>query len=640
MRPKKFSSALLGYVVAAAIFALLLLLPFALQRLTGISLDTTFLIILAMVGCAWYLGRGPGLLVALLFEIALITFSAPVSPAKAIIVTVNRLLLFAGVVFFASARKKAERDLRDQSELLRVTLSSIGDGVIATDIDGRISFINPTAEALTGWKLDHVRGEHLDAVFKIVNEETREPVATPLAAIRRDGMVVGLANHTLLVTKDGRERPIDDSGAPIKDSDGRVIGAVIVFHDVSEKRKADREREALLRSERSARLEAERANRTKDEFLATVSHELRTPLNAILGWSAMLKKTPGNREAVSNGLAIIEKNARSQNEIISDILDVSRIVSGKLDIDLRPTHLSDVISSAVDSLRPAAQNKAVGLETVLKNGSALVSADPERLQQVFWNLISNSIKFTPAGGSISVTCVEKNGEAIASISDTGVGISSEFLPHVFDRFHQVDTSMKRSHGGLGLGLAIVRHFVELHDGSVSVTSEGEGLGTTFVVRIPTIAAIAPATESSFGAENDLSALSGAKILVVDDNLDSAEICCLALEEYGAQTRSVETVKDALKVFDDWKPDVLVSDLGMPGEDGFDLIARIRSLPEEDGGSIPAAALTAYARESDRQRVLSSGFDVHIPKPIDGDKLAHTVAELVSRSAVNTTISAA
>jgi PAS domain S-box-containing protein len=622
-------SNLVRYPLAIGIFAVLILVPFLMREALGFSFDTTFLIIVAMIACAWYLGRGPAIVVALLFEVTLSYFSPAPSPSRAAIITLNRLVLFFGVVFFASARRTAERRLREQQEVLEVTLSSIGDAVIATDVDGKISFLNSTAEELTGWSFFEAKNKPIHEIFKIINEIDRDlQVKDPFTLVTERGGVVGLANHTLLIRKDGREIPIDDSGAPIRDNNGDLIGVIIVFHDVTERRTAERERELLLSRETKARSDAETANRLKDDFLSTVSHELRTPLNAIVGWTGLLRsKTLSDDAAIQNALAVIERNARAQNRLIDDILDVSRIVSGKLALDLAPVRLADVVESAVESLKPEAAAKNTEIETRLF-ASPVVSGDRVRLLQIFANLLSNAVKFTPGSGKISVRLTVDQDETVVSVSDSGVGIASEDVAHIFDRFRQLDSSTRRSQGGLGLGLAIVKNLTEMHGGKVSAQSDGPGRGATFTIQLPVINATVAGSDNSRALERPQ--LSGLKILVVDDNADSLDICRVGLEQFGAITRGADSCAAAVPIFTSWRPDVLVSDLGMPGEDGFDLIGKIRSLPVSGGGRTPAAAVTAYARKEDREKALAAGYQLHVAKPVDVHQLANELLSLIQK----------
>ncbi|HKR61029.1 MAG TPA: ATP-binding protein [Pyrinomonadaceae bacterium] len=642
---REIRSTPLRYGLALSSFGLALLVILGLPRITSVRIDLTTLIIFVMIGSAWYLGRGPGLLIAFLFELTLDYFSTAPFTGKTLFFVFNRLVLFVSIVLFASSRRKAEKRLTEQGELLQVTLSSIGDAVIATDIAGTVTFINPTAAALTGWQAQEANGKPFNEVFRVVNEDTGEPVDSPFAIVEREQSVVGLANHTVLITRDGRQIPIEDSGAPIKDSDGKMVGVIVVFHDTSERRRTEQERESLLRSEQAARKEAEAADRLKDEFLATVSHELRTPLSAILGWSAMLNLGEVDEETRSNALKVIERNARSQASIIDDILDVSRIITGKLNIEQRNVDLAPIIHTTVDSLHPAATAKGIKLTVTLEKTPGLVTGDPARLQQIVWNLVSNAIKFTSKDGRITVRLSPINSHLQFSVSDTGMGISEEFLPHVFERFRQADSSTTRAHGGLGLGLAIVRHLVELHGGTVGAESDGTGKGSMFKVRLP----VATATDLPFepsalnpvktsddgdGARPHQFDLRGLRVLVVDDELDTLEIVSLLLRRYGATVRTSISSADAFQVFNDWKPNVLISDLGMPGEDGYSFISKVRSLPPEAGGETPALALTAYVREEDRLQTLAAGYEMHVKKPVEPFKLAEAVARLGKRSSKN------
>jgi PAS domain S-box-containing protein len=639
---RRWRSIVLRYGLAAVSFALVLIVTFWINRTFKLKIDPTFLILIIMIASAWYLGRGPGLLVAVAFELAIDYFTRPPLTFGSGVIVFNRMLLFASVVWFASSRRGAERRLKQQREWLQVTLSSIGDAVIATDLGGSINFINPAAEALTGWTTAQAAGKPLAEVFRVRGDEAREPDEGALSVISRGSRGVGLANHTVLVTRDGGEVPVEESAAPIRDADGKTVGVIVVFRDVSERRRADEEREQLLERERAARGEAEASDRLKDEFLATVSHELRTPLTSILGWASILKEHGArNEDELRNGLGSIERNARAQARIVGDILDVSRIITGKLHIDPRPVELSLVIQSAVETMRPAAQAKAITLSTSLDPNAGMVLGDPARIQQIVWNLVSNAIKFTPENGSVEVRLARVDQYVEVSVRDTGMGISQQFLPHVFERFRQADSSKTRAHGGLGLGLAIVRHLVELHGGIVTAESEGEGRGALFTVRLPravgaqsslsdmTMHELSRATGTnliSAGAP-DLSAL---RVLVVDDEPDTLEFLQTALSQFGAEVFTASSSADALLALRLWKPDVLVSDLGMPEEDGFVLIGKVRALEPESGGNTPAAALTAYVRDEDRSRALDAGYQAHVPKPVDPSALATVVAGLAGQ----------
>ncbi|MCA1816835.1 MAG: PAS domain S-box protein [Acidobacteria bacterium] len=394
--------------------------------------------------------------------------------------------------------------------------------------------------------------------------------------------------------------------------------------------------------------EAQEVNRLKDEFLATLSHELRTPLTAVLGWTRLLGTGQLDAETQARALETIERNAQAQVQLIDDILDVSRIIRGKLRLNVRPVELAPVIESAVDSVRPAAEAKGVRLQVVLDPRTGPVSGDPDRLQQIVWNLLSNAIKFTPRGGRAQVLLSRANSHVEIVVSDTGQGIAPEFLPYVFDRFRQADPTTTRVHGGLGLGLAIVRHLVELHGGTVKAESEGAARGATFRITLPLLAAlpsqIEPAAETARDAPAPEEAgrlagldcqpeIEGLRVLVVEDDADSRELLVAVLEQCGADVVAVASAPEAMRSLADWRPDVLVSDIEMPGEDGYSLIRRLRALPAERGGDTPAAALTAYARAEDRMRALLAGFQIHVPKPVEPAELVTVVASLAGRAKV-------
>jgi PAS domain S-box-containing protein len=633
-------SVALRYGLAVGAFVLILLLAHGIERFFSFKFEPTSLLIAAMIASAWYLGRGPGLLYAVVLELTLDYYSRPTFAFRPAVIIFNRMVLFVSLVLFASSRRSAENRLRQQREWLQVTLNSIGDAVIATDVDGSINFINPTAAAITGWTSAEAANRPLDEVFRIINEETHAPVESPLSIIKREGTVVGLANHTLLLAKDGTQIPIEDSGAPIRDSGGRIIGLIVVFHDVSERRRAEQEREQLLRREQSMRTEAEAANRLKDEFLATVSHELRTPLTAILGYAEMMRTGKLDDDNTSHAVEVVSRNARAQAEIIDDILDVSRIITGKFHIVPQPVELAPIIRAAVETLHPAAAAKAITLTVSLDEAAGFVAGDPDRLQQIIWNLASNAIKFTPQGGRVLIKLERVDSHLEFSVSDSGIGINEQFLPFIFERFRQADSSTTRAHGGLGLGLAIARHLVELHGGTVQAESSGEGHGAVFTMRLP----LTTAREATSDSDNELNRtqetaemsggapdLNGLRVLVVDDEPDTLEVLCVALNQCGAQVRAAGSSADALATLLEWKPNVLVSDLSMPGEDGFALIGKIRTLGLEEGGNIPAAALTAYVRDEDRLRALAAGYQTHISKPVDPTTLAAAVARLAKQT---------
>ncbi len=385
---------------------------------------------------------------------------------------------------------------------------------------------------------------------------------------------------------------------------------------------------------------AERANRLKDEFLATLSHELRTPLSAILGWAELLAKAKLDPVDSLRAIEVIRRNARMLVQLIDDVLDVSRIITGKLRLNVQPVDLGTIIIAAVDGLRPAAEAKEMRLQLQLDSPAGQVSGDPDRLQQVAWNLISNAIKFTAKGGRVLIRLERVEANVEVTITDTGQGITPEFLPHVFDRFRQADATTTRAFGGLGLGLAIVRELVELHGGTVRAESEGKDLGSTFTVSLPMMARRNAVSDPENAQPPEFkpleaecpSELDGLRVLIVDDEVDACELLRIVLEGCGAQVKTTFSATAALAALKQEAFDVLISDIGMPDEDGYSLIAKVRALGKERGGEIPAAALTAYAAEEDRIRVLRSGFQIHVPKPISPTELVAIVASLSGRTA--------
>ncbi len=425
------------------------------------------------------------------------------------------------------------------------------------------------------------------------------------------------------------DRFIDVTYRAVYDGDGSVMGTLAVIHDVTLQVQA-RLRDSELRKR------AEAASLAKDEFLALVSHELRTPLNAILGWAKLLDG-PREPERVEKGLTVIRRNATAQAKLIDDILDVSRIISGKVVIDSRRVELARVIENAVESIRPAATSKRIELVLDIADPETALVADETRLQQVVWNLLSNAVKFTPAGGVVSVSSATTDSSVSIRIADTGNGIESSFLPHVFDRFRQADASTTKRYGGLGLGLAIVRHLVELHGGTVTAHSEGEGKGATFEVVLP-IRATRPAERSLAAADDEAATVSrqvregrplvGVRVLVVDDVEDTRELVATSLQEAGALVSQAASAREAMTVLESATVDVAVSDIGMPFEDGYRLVEKIRASAIPSISELPVVALTAYARDQDKKRALTAGFQEHLAKPVDSDLLVGTIATLV------------
>jgi PAS domain S-box-containing protein len=518
-------------------------------------------------------------------------------------------------------RKRAEEALRESERQLRTLADAVPQLVWMADADGYIFWYNQrwyeytgtSPEQMSGWGWQSVHDpEVLPNVLKRwrASIETGEPFEMEFPLKRADGVFRWFLTRV----------------NPLHDSQGHIVRWFGTNTDIDEQRRIAEE----LRE----------ANRLKDEFLATVSHELRTPLTAILGWAHLLRTGQINEENATSALKTIERNARAQSQLIDDLLDVSRIITGKLRLDVRQIDPGAFIESAIEALRPAAEAKDVRIQKVMDTGLVSVAGDPARLQQVVWNLLSNAIKFTPRGGRVQIRLERIDSHIEIAVSDTGIGIKQEFLPHVFERFRQADQKTTRQHGGLGLGLAIVRHLVELHGGTVQAESQGEGLGATFVVNLPIVPVyqkenlaerVHPAARETLPLYDCPEKLDGLKVLVVDDEADTRELFRVGLGQCGAEVVTAGSVQEALAAIEEGRPDLLISDIGMPGEDGYELIRKVRALPASRGGKIPAIALTAYARTEDRLRALRAGYQMHISKPVELAELVTVMASLIQRN---------
>lgn len=417
---------------------------------------------------------------------------------------------------------------------------------------------------------------------------------------------------------------------PLRDSQGNIVMWFGTNTDITEQRRFSEERQQLLESERAARSNAERASFLKDEFLATLSHELRTPLSAILGWTQLLRASPGD---VEEGLETIERNARAQTRIIEDLLEMSRIISGKIRLEVRPIEVAPLIDAAIESLRPTASAKEIAIEKYIAAGVPEIVGDAGRLQQVMWNLVSNAIKFSGRGGRVEIVARPVNSRVEVSAKDAGRGIAPDFLPYVFDRFRQEESAKTRTHGGLGLGLSIVKKLVELHGGAVEARSEGEGKGATFVISLP-VSLLANETDvfenGTVLPHDGVVNLEGVRVLAVDDERDSREFVRRLLQEYNAKVFTAASADEALQTLARERADILVSDIGMPGKDGLELIRELRARDGEEG-KIPAVALTAFARTQDRTRAMLAGYQVHLAKPVEAQELVAAIANLVGRA---------
>jgi PAS domain S-box-containing protein len=513
---------------------------------------------------------------------------------------------------------------------LAAIIKSSDDAIVSKGLDGIITSWNHAAERIFGYTASEAIGQHITL---IIPPEKRPEEEDVLSRLRRGEVIDHF--QTVRRAKDGRRLDISVTISPIRDSSDRIIGASKVARDITAQKRSE---EAL----RVAQAEAEDANRAKDIFLATLSHELRTPLNAIVGWISILRAKGSEDEDMVEGLAVIERNTKAQVQLIEDVLDVSRIVSGKLRLEMRPCELVEIINAGIDVVRPGAEARNITLDVQLDPAANRVTCDATRIQQVIWNLVSNAIKFTPKGGTIRVTLTRDQSSLQVEVSDNGQGISPELLPFVFDRFRQADSSSRRKFGGLGLGLSIVKHLVEMHGGTVVARSPGEGLGSTFIVRLPVRAVQMPLSPDD-AVDDDVQGatpalplvrLDGLRVLVVDDEADARRLLVKVLEGVGANVTAAGSVAEALEALAK-KPstrgvEVLVSDLGMPDKDGYDLIREVRRRGFH-AKDLPAVALTAFVHKDDAREAVLAGFQVHIPKPVDPHDLTAIIASLAGRT---------
>ncbi len=525
-------------------------------------------------------------------------------------------------------RKQAEGALQRQARLIDLSYEPI----LVWDVEQGIVEWNAGAAQLYGFTKQEAAGRTSHELLQTIHPLTFEEL---IKTLKERGEWAGDLCHK---TKDGRELIVESRNQLININGRQLV--LETNHDITERRQTKLQLEQAYLVQTAARAEAEDANRAKDEFLAVVSHELRAPLNAMLGWAKILKGGNYTPATLEHAIEVIERSARSQQKMIEDLLDSARIISGKLRLEIQPVEMTTVIAATLEALRPAAEAKGLELKVSCLPGMDIITGDAERLQQVVWNLISNAVKFTPQGGRISVQLERVDPYLQLTVSDTGKGINSDFLPYIFNRFHQADSSITRRHSGLGLGLSLVRHLVELHGGTVKAESPGEEKGATFTVTLPFRAVRIAVDEAiSTGARrkvrlNQLSALEGLHILVVDDEADARELVQVMLEENGAQVTAADSVAEALRLLTNEqsiRPDAIVSDIGMPEENGYTLIRQVRRLPAAQGGQLPAIALTAFGRASDRIAALSAGFQMHVPKPVEAAELVMVIASLTGRA---------
>lgn len=525
---------------------------------------------------------------------------------------------------------KVARDIaeRRQAEETRARFGAIvdsaDDAIVSKTLDGVIQSWNPGAEKLYGYSAAEAVGRHITLVIPPDRWSEEEEV---LARIRRGERVEHF--DTVRVARDGRRLDISLTVSPVRNTAGEIIGASKIARDITERRRIEAELAKLLAREQGAREEAEELNRSKDQFLAVLSHEMRTPLNAIYGWARMIQGAR-NEALVTRGTEVILRNAKAQLQLIEDLLDVSRIITGNMRLEVHPVDLKTVVEAALDSVRPAAAAKELRLHAVLDSEGMILGA-AGRLQQVVWNLLMNAVKFTPKGGRIEVALRRVNSQVELVVSDTGEGIDPDLLAHVFERFRQGDSSSTRTHGGLGIGLALVRHLVELHGGSVRAESLGRGQGATFTVTLPVARAKSETVDAAGTAVTPSGTiLRGVRVLVVDDDVDSVDLARMVLAEAGADVRTCSSAASAIAIIQGWTADVLVLDIEMPGEDGYSLLQRVREMESAQRRRTPVIALTAYGNADDRKRAFAAGFNLYLSKPVDPEELAMAIASVAGR----------
>jgi PAS domain S-box-containing protein len=535
----------------------------------------------------------------------------------------------------SSADLKPKRERRAGTAAhLRSILDAALDAVVGMDATGRVTFWNPRAEQIFGWTRDEAVGQMMSEM--IIPPGHRAAHAAGLERFLRTGEARILDRRVELTAlrRDGTVFPVELAITHVAEGGYHTFTAFV--RDITGRKRAEEERERMLAVTEAARDQAEDANRAKDQFLAILSHELRTPLTSIVGWVYLLRSGAVDQGTLAKGLETIERNVMTQAQLVGDILDMSRIMSARLRLNPRPLELSPLIAAVLDSLLPAARAKSIRLLPVLDPSAGPVLGDPDRLQQVVWNLVSNAIKFTPAGGQVQVRLSQDDGIARLAVQDTGMGIPPEFLPHVFEMFRQRDSSDTRPHGGVGLGLALVRQLVELHGGEVQADSAGEGQGATFTVTLPivrglepvSVPAVLPALDAMLD-EPDL--LSGLRVLLAENGAEAREAITGVLTRHGADVTTVSSGAEALEAIVQRPPDVLVTDVEIPGESGYTLVGKVRALPAERGGRTPAVALSSMGRTEDRVASLEAGFQVHLSKPVPPTELVAAVASLAGRT---------
>ncbi|MCK9687875.1 PAS domain-containing hybrid sensor histidine kinase/response regulator [Scleromatobacter humisilvae] len=554
----------------------------------------------------------------------------------------GELVGYAKVTRDLTQRRHHEEELRQSEERFRLMVEGVEDyAIFMLDVNGRVATWNVGAQRIKGYGVDEIIGQH----FSIFYPQDAKDSGWPEHELRVAAETGRFVDTGWRLRKDGTAFWANVTITAMRDESGRLIGFAKLTRDMTQSKRveaietANQQREEILDAERNARMAAQRATRIKDEFLATLSHELRTPLSSILGWTQILLKGLGTSpEDQRRAIEVIDRNARAQVQLIDDLLDLSRIMTGKMRLDLQQVSMLDIVQAAVDSATPTAAAKNIKLRSLLDPSRMMVNGDAGRLQQVIWNLLTNAIKFTPKGGQVQVLLQRVNSHIELSVADNGMGIPESFIGQVFDRFSQRDSSTTRTHGGLGLGLAICRQLVELHGGIIRAASPGEGQGSTFFVELPlSIMQVEtererthPTTEANEPDGVVLPRLDGVHAFVIDDEPDARELLTRVLADQGAVVASFDSAAAALAALRGSRPTVIVSDVGMPGMDGYQMMRTLRANEPRDS-RIPALALTAFARAEDRKRSLVAGFQAHLSKPFDVAELVLLVADLVGRS---------
>jgi PAS domain S-box-containing protein len=609
----------LGYLAAFVATALVLLVRrFVLGDIFGPDAPL-YLFLFAVVASAWFGGLKAGLLATVLSALAG-TYILIVRDGWLITDTGDRLRLIvfllsgATISWFAESMHRSRERAHRQRESLRITLDSIGDAVIATDAEGRITSMNPVAAALTGWTQAEAVGRPLQEVFHIVNESSRQRATDPVKRALAEGRIVGLANHTLLIAQDGTERPIDDNASPIKDAEGTIQGVVLIFRDITERKRLYQQ--------------LQEADRRKDEFLAILAHELRNPLAPIRNALQIMRLAGDNRTAVENASVVMERQLQQMVRLIDDLMDVTRIARNKMKLRLERVELGTVMRNAVEISRPLIEAAGHELTVMLPDDPIYVDADAARLAQVFSNLLNNAAKYTERRGRITLRLEREGNHAIVRVKDTGVGISAEHLPNIFEMFSQIERSLERSQGGLGIGLSLAKRLTEMHGGTIEARSEGPNNGSEFIVRLPAIGD--PPTQPQTTAEEEgKPAPQPCRVLIVDDNEDTVTSLSIMLRILGHEVHSARDGLQALETANSFRPDVVLLDIALPKLNGYEVARRIRQ--ESWGKNMKLVALTGWGQEEDKRRSIEAGFDHHLTKPMEPTALEVLLKELCPNS---------